>query len=133
MIIEDNYIRHIHSIERVIDGDTIIALVELGYNIIGKVTFRFADINTAELRSEKGSVRYKLAHKAKDYVDDKLNNSEVRVHSEKFRDGGFGRYLGVMYYLNDDNEWINLNQELLNIGLAQEYYEGASKDFDEWK
>lgn len=132
MEIQDNYIRHIHSIESIKDGDTITALVELGYNHIGRITFRFAGINTAEMKSPKGTERYTLAHKAKDYVASILKDHKVRVYSEKFEDGGFGRYLGVMYY-DKDGKWINLNQELLDKKLAQVYYLGASKDFGEFK
>lgn len=132
MIIQDNYIRHIHSIEKITDGDSIKAIVELGYDKIDRIEFRFTGINAAEMKSKKGTVRYKLALEAKQYVTDKLMNHKVRVHSERFEKGGFGRYLGVMYY-EKDSSWINLNEELLNIGLAQVYYEGASSDFGEWK
>jgi endonuclease YncB( thermonuclease family) len=132
MEIQDNYIRHIHSIHTISDGDTISAYVHMGYDKIDLIHFRFTGINTAEMKSKKGTQRYELAVKAKEYVTDVLTNHKVRVHSEKFEDGGFGRYLGVMYYEKDGN-WINLNQELLDKGLAQVYYLGASKDFGEWK
>lgn len=132
MEIQDNYIRHIYKIEEVSDGDTITALVEMGYDKIDRIRFRFTGINTAEMKSAKGSQRYKLAVEAKTYVQNVLTNHKVRVHSEKFEDGGFGRYLGIMYY-EKNGKWINLNQELLDKGLAQKYYLGASKDFGEWK
>lgn len=132
MEIQDNYIRHIYSLETITDGDTITALVELGYRHIGRITFRFKGINTAEMKSAKGSARYKLALEAKNYVEQILKLHKVRVYSEKFEDGGFGRFLGTMYYFKND-KWIDLNQELLDLGLAQKYYLGASKDFGEWK
>lgn len=130
-VIQDNYVRHMHSIESIYDGDTITAIVEMGYDHIDRIEFRFTGINTAEMKSQKDTLRYKLAVEAKDYVTDKLMNHKVRVYSYKFKSGGFGRYLGVMYYLQD-GKWINLNQELLDVGLAQVYYEGASKDFGDW-
>lgn len=131
MEIQDNYVRHIYTIEKITDGDTITAIAELGYNILGRITFRFSGINTAEMKSKIDTERYELAIKAKEYVENILKNHKVRVHSEKFTDGGFGRFLGVMYY-EKDGQWINLNKELLDIGLAQEYYKGASKDFGEF-
>lgn len=131
-MIQDNYIRHIHSIERIQDGDTITAIVELGFNNLGRITFRFKGINTAETKSTKGTERYQLAVSAKSYVADVLSKYKVRIHSEKFEDGGFGRYLGTMHY-EKDGEWISLNKELLDKGLAQVYYKGASKDYGVWK
>jgi endonuclease YncB( thermonuclease family) len=117
-----------YKIENIHDGDTITAIVELGFNQLGRIVFRFKGINTAEMSSKKGTERYKLAVEARDYVQDKINNHPVRVYSEKFEDGGFGRYLGTIYYL-EDGKWINLNQELLDKRLAQVYYLGASKDY----
>jgi endonuclease YncB( thermonuclease family) len=130
-MIQDNYIRDIYKIEEVKDGDTVVAIVELGYNQLGRVTFRFKGINTAEKNSNKNSKRYKLAMEAKDFVNDKLKNHKVRVLSEKFETGGFGRYLGSMYY-EENGKWYDLNKELLDRGLAQIYYKGASKDYGEF-
>lgn len=132
MIIQDNYIRHIYKIEDIHDGDTLRAIIETGYNSLDRVTFRLKGINTAEINS-KQPFRLALAKKAKGYLQDKVENHKVRVLSEKFEKGGFGRYLGTLFYENEQGEWINLNDELLDTGLAQSYYKGASKDEGEWK
>lgn len=131
MEIQDNYIRDVHSIVEIHDGDTMKALVELGYNVLGRIVFRFKGINTAEVGKKQNETRTKLAQDALAYVQDKLEKHRVRVHSEKFEDGGFGRFLGTLFYL-DNGKWINLNEELFKKGLAQRYYLGASKDFGEW-
>lgn len=132
MEIQDNYIRHIYKIESVYDGDTLTAIVETGYNGLDRVKFRLKGINTAEIKSKKGTPRFILAQEAKTYVELIVDKYKTRVHSEEFKDGGFGRFQGVIYYYRDET-WINLNEELLKLGLAQIYYEGASKDFGEWK
>lgn len=132
MEIKDNYVRDIHSIVNIHDGDTFTAIVETGYNGLGRVTFRLKGINTAEVGKKQSEQRTKLSEQAKAYVTDKVKNHKVRVVSEKFESGGFGRYLGVIYYENN-GKWINLNQELLDKKLAQTYYLGASKDFGEFK
>jgi endonuclease YncB( thermonuclease family) len=134
MEIQDNYIRHIYAIEDIHDGDTITAIAELGYDRLDRIVFRFKAINTAEVGKEKkqSEARVKLANDAKAYVENKILNHKVRVYSEKFKKAGFGRYEGIIFYL-DNGEWINLNDELFAIGLAQKYYPGASKDFGEFK
>jgi endonuclease YncB( thermonuclease family) len=131
MIIQDNYIRHVHSIEHITDGDTVTLIVESGFNGLDRVTVRFKGINTAEMKSKKGTERYKLANEAKNYVEKILKSKKVRLHSEKFEVGGFGRYLGILYY-EDNGKWYNLNEELIKLGLAQVYYKGASKDYGEF-
>lgn len=132
MEIQDNFVRHICKVEKVIDGDTMTAIVEMGYNHVDRITFRLTGINTAEMKSKKGTPRLKLAQEAKTYVEMIVDKYKTRVHSEKFKDGAFGRYQGVMYYYRDEM-WVNLNEELLKLGLAQVYFEGASKDFGEFK
>lgn len=133
MEIQDNYIRNIYQIIDIHDGDTFTALVDVGYDNFRKVKFRFKGINTAELNSKSKGLRLELAKKAKEYVTNILKNKKIRVHSERFEDGGFGRYLATIYYQNDEGEWVNLNQELIDKGLAQHYYLGASKDYGVWK
>jgi micrococcal nuclease len=130
-IIQDNYVRHIYAIEDIYDGDTITAIVELGYDVLGRAKFRFLGINTAEMKSVKSSQRYKLAQQAKTYVEEILKNHKVRVESTKFKEDSFGRYLGTMFY-EKDGEWVNLNQELIEKGLAEIYYKGASKNYGEF-
>jgi endonuclease YncB( thermonuclease family) len=122
----DSFKRDILEIIDIHDGDTMTALVENGYNSIGRITFRLDGINTAELTS-KTEERKILANQALAYVKDKLAGKQIGVESIKFKDGGFSRYLGIVYYL-DNGEWKNLNQELLDVHLAQVFHKGASKE-----
>ena len=131
MEIKDSYIRNIIQIIDIYDGDTFTALVDVGFDTSRTVKFRFKGINTAELKGSTG-LRLQLAYEAKAYVEKTLKGRKIRVHSERFEKGGYGRYLATIYYQNDKGEWINLNQELLDKGLAQHYYKGESKDFGEW-
>lgn len=133
MEIQDSYIRNVFQVVDVHDGDTFTALIEVGFDTYRKVKFRLKGINTAELSNKSKGLRWELAVKAKEYVSNILKNKKIRIYSEGFEDGGFGRYLATVYYQNDNGEWVNLNEELLNQGLAQHYYVGASKDFGEWK
>jgi endonuclease YncB( thermonuclease family) len=132
MEIKDNYVRNIFAIIDVHDGDTIKALVETGFDVLSRVTFRLAGINTAEVKKKQSEERVKLGLNARDYVKEITSKYKSRVVSERFESGGFGRYLGVVFYEKDGN-WINLNQELLDLKLAQTYYLGASKEQGEFK
>lgn len=122
----DSFRRDIYEIINIHDGDTLTALVENGFDDIRRITFRLDGINTAELASTTAE-RKVLASKATQYVTSTLKGKQTAVESIKFKDGSFSRYLGVIYYL-EDGEWKNLNQELLELHLAQVYFKGASKD-----
>jgi len=113
------------TVIKVTDGDTIKVSVDLGYRIYPVVTIRFKGINCSD-KTLKAELSKEMAKKATKYVTDKILNKEVWVDSYKFKDGDYGRYLGIIYYQEGD-KWINLNQELLDIGLAKVYFEGASK------
>jgi endonuclease YncB( thermonuclease family) len=127
----DTFRRDIREVIDIHDGDTLTALVDTGYDGFRKIVFRLEGINTAELSSDT-EIRKTFANNAKDYVVSKLEDKQVAVESIRFKDGSFSRYLGVIYYL-DDGVWQNLNEELKEIGLAQVYYKGASKDEGEFK
>ena len=122
--INDNYIRKAKVI-KVTDGDTADLQISIGFNVYTVVTIRLKGINCSD-KTLKAELSKEMAKKATKYVTEKILNKDVYVESYKFADGDFGRYLGIIYYQQGDN-WINLNQELLDIGLAKPYFKGASK------
>ena len=96
---------------RVVDGDTIDAEVDLGFNIKLKQRFRFAGINAYEINTELGK-------KAKEYVEKRFaeNNNECIIKSEK--QGKYGRWLAWIWLKDSD---ITLNAELVEKGFAVWY------------
>lgn len=104
---EDQYVRKAKIIN-VVDGDTVDAIVDLGYYINITVRFRFLNIDTPEIRSKDN----KKALEAKQYVIDKLLNKEVYIQS--FKSDSFGRWLCYIWY-NENDECINLNDECINL------------------
>lgn len=106
---KDNYVRKA-LVTRVIDGDTIEARVDTGYDADRRVVIRFKDIDTPE----RGQDGYQ---EATDYVIERLmGNEDVYIESFMFKTGGFKRYLGIIYVNGE-----NLNEELLKLGLAVPY------------
>lgn len=115
----------------VIDGDTIDVLIDFGFKLRQEMRLRLADINTPELRSKDETEREK-AQLAKEYVQALLLNkkadslgpaAELRLKMRKTRKGEerrtFGRYVAEVYFLNDDNEWDDLNALLVSMGHAE--------------
>jgi len=104
-------------VTNVIDGDTIDANVDLGFHVFTKIRFRLYGIDTMET-NDKDPEKRELAKRAKDYVLDRILNRNIRIRSRKT--DKYGRWLGEIY-MND----VNLNEELINEGLAVSYFGGT--------
>lgn len=105
------------KVERVVDGDTIDLIIDLGFKITTHQRIRLAEINTPEIFSvKKDSPEYEKGMAAKLFVEKRLadNNNEVIVETTKVT-GKFGRYIGTIR-LADNEE--SLNKELVDNGLA---------------
>jgi len=87
--------------------------VDLGFSITAHQRFRLTGIDTPELNSSDINER-ELAKAAKQYVIERLLGRGVTVVSHKT--GKYGRYLGTIFV-----DGININEELVNIGLAEVY------------
>ena len=104
--------------ERVVDGDTIDANIDLGFDTWKKTRIRLVGINAAESRTRDLEEKARgLAAKA--FVKDILlkHSNEFILHSQGV--GKYGRCLGEIF-LGD----TNLNELLITEGHAVEYYGG---------
>lgn len=95
---------------RVIDGDTVVAAVDLGFNVKLRHHFRLARINTPELNSPDPGTRAK-AQAAKEELARLVLDQPVKLVSIKDRGDKYGRYLCELYV----NE-VNINDELVRLG-----------------
>ena len=121
------------TIDRVIDGDTVDVFIDLGFDIIKAERIRLLGIDTPELRSQD-TVEKQAAQEAKDYVQGwfaAIERSGKDVYVRTSKSDKYGRYLGIIFYVDDveDNQAqfgkeVILNQDLLDRGLAKEYYGG---------
>ena len=111
---------------RVIDGDTIDAEIDLGFDVKIKKRIRFVGINTPESRTRDLEEKARgLA--AKDRVKQLLDGcTNITLCSHGV--GKFGRCLGeIMLDMVDGQEKLtleSLNQLLINEGHAVEYHGG---------
>ena len=104
--------------ERVVDGDTIDANIDLGFDTWKKTRIRLVGINAAESRTRDLEEKARgLAAKA--FVKDILlkHSNEFILHSQGV--GKYGRCLGEIF-LGD----TNLNELLITEEHAVEYYGG---------
>ena len=111
---------------RVIDGDTIDAKIDLGFDVSVKKRIRFMGINTPESRTrDKEEKKRGLAAKAR--VQELLDGAqEIQLKSHGV--GKFGRCLGELNLYNESSiTMVNLNKTLIEEGHAVEYHGGKRK------
>lgn len=103
---------------KVVDGDTVDLVVDLGYTIYSHQRFRLLGIDTPELRSSDVEER-EAAKVAKSFVETELQAASA-IYVKSNKTGKYGRYLGDITYQKDD-VWYNLSKVLLDNGMAEEY------------
>lgn len=115
----------VREIIKIVDGDTIDIVLDLGFEVYRKERIRINRIDTPESNT-KNELEKKLAAEAKDYVSKwMLNQKQVKIKTLK--DDKYGRLLGEFY--GDNN--ICLSDLLVEKGYAWAYDGGVkNKDFN---
>jgi len=114
----------IKDVLKVIDGDTVDLLFDLGFNVFHKERIRLAGIDTPESNSKDMQEKL-LASDAKDFLALWLINQNI-LKIKTTKDDKYGRILGEIY--GDNN--ICINKLLIENGYAWEYNGDAKiKDF----
>jgi micrococcal nuclease len=115
----------IRSIERVIDGDTVEVLLDLGFHIYTRKRVRLMGIDTPECRTTDAEEKH-YGLLAKDVLTDWCFQEnaipELRCPKVRYRDK-FGRVLGQLW-IND----TNINQWLCENAYAVEYDGKRNRD-----
>ena len=125
--------KHIYrgKLERVVDGDTIDALIDVGFDIWIKKRIRYSGIDTWESRTRN------LEEKAKG-LEAKARNKELLMEvsskSGYFRlkshgVGKYGRVLGEIFIEDKEGKQYNINKTLISEGHAYIYEGGKKKIF----
>jgi len=118
--VQDNIAR----IDRVIDGDSVVATFFLGFGIAVTEKLRLSGINAPERNTEAGQL-------ATDYLKWLIElhsgpDGIITVRTEKNRrgvekKGKFGRYLATILSWDAEGDEINLNDEMVESGHAKVY------------
>ena len=123
---EINKYEYTAKLDRVVDGDTCDALIDLGFDTWVKKRIRFKGVDTWESRTRNKEEKVKgLAAKA--HTKDLLENSdEGKFALRSYGVGKFGRVLGELFV---KGETKSVNDLLLENGHAYEYEGGKKKVF----
>jgi len=111
------------TVDRVVDGDTIDVVLDLGFDIMFKSRVRLYGIDTPEsrTRNKDEKIRGKMAGA---FLKDAVDNGTQVVIQTKLKDsrGKYGRVLGNVIV-----DGLNINETMVKNYLAVAYF-GQSKD-----
>jgi len=103
------------TVVNVVDGDTVDAVIDLGFHISVKIRFRLFGINTPEMHKDT----LVQAKAAKARVEALLLNKECMA--DTYKPDKYGRWLANFIVVDSTGNAINVNQILIQEGLAVEY------------
>jgi len=114
------------KLDRVVDGDTIDAIIDLGFDVSVKKRVRFLGVNTPESRTRDLEEK-KRGLAAKDRVQELLDGANT-IQLKSHGVGKYGRCLGELHIdVVDGKEKVTLesvNELLIKEGHAVEYHGG---------
>ena len=115
--------RYRAELDRVVDGDTLDVLIDLGFYIRIKERIRLEGMDTPEIYGvPQDSEEYRRGMEAKEYVERRLNENGNQMIIETRKMGKWRRWLAKVY-LPDTRR--TLNEELVEKGLARRVEEHA--------
>jgi micrococcal nuclease len=119
----------VKEVTKVVDGDTIDVIIDLGFDIMFSSRVRLAGIDTPESRTKDKEEKV-LGLESKEYLKKNLKDAKpIVIKTEKMNSSEkYGRILGWLY-INNDTE--SINDKMINDGYAWGYLgETKIKDFE---
>ena len=104
---------------RVIDGDTYVFDVDLGFNVSKRVFVRLRGVDTPELRSSDENERAR-AQDARAFVTSLIYGRWVLLEADKGK--SFDRWIGDVLFQPDEGGWRQLSEAILKAGHGAPYY-----------
>ena len=119
------------KLERVVDGDTIDALIDVGFDIWIKKRIRYSGIDTWESRTrDLDEKKLGLAAKARNKeLLEIVSSKSVYFRLKSHGVGKYGRVLAEIFIEDKDGKQYNINKTLISEGHAYIYEGGKKKIF----
>ena len=122
---KDPYIYRIKQILKVVDGDTIDASIDLGFDIALEKRIRLAGVDTPESRTADANEK-KYGLQSKDWLKHRLEFAKDILIKTELPDSTekYGRIIGHLFI---NNEPTSLNDQMVVEGYAWKYSGGTKK------
>jgi len=113
------------EVKRVVDGDTVDVVIDLGLSIHYASRVRLYGIDTPESRTRNKDEKVR-GLMSKKYLINALSKGQVIIKTHRDKKGKFGRVLGEMYV-----EGTNINLTMVDESLAVKYEGQSKKDIED--
>ena len=119
------------KLDRVVDGDTIDALIDVGFDIWVKKRIRYKGIDAWESRTRDLDEKKKgLAAKERNKkLLEEVSNKPGYFRIKSYGVGKYGRVLGEIFIQDETGNTICVNKQLITEGHAYIYDGGKKKVF----
>ena len=121
----DPYIYRIKEIHKIVDGDTIDASIDLGFDISLEKRIRLAGVDTPESRT-KDLKEKAMGLESKEWLKKKLEGAKDIIIKTELPDSTekYGRIIGHLFI---NGQETSLNNQMIDEGYALAY-DGGTKD-----
>ena len=119
------------KLDRVVDGDTVDALIDVGFDIWFKKRIRFKGVDTWESRTrnlEEKALGLKAKARTKELLE-KVSSKSGYFRIKSYGLGKYGRVLADVFIMDKDGKQWNVNKTLITEGHAYIYDGGKKKIF----
>ena len=106
---------------RVIDGNTVDAIIDLGFNVTIRQRIKLYGVNVKDIRSIDEDVRQQ-AIASKQKLTELLGNNFVCETIVNKR-GKSWRVMGKLSTIDKDGKKVDINQQLIEVGFAERFGE----------
>ena len=117
------------KLDRVVDGDTVDALIDVGFDIWFKKRIRFKGVDTWESRTrnlEEKALGLKAKARTKELLE-KVSSKSGYFRLKSYGLGKYGRVLGEIFIMDNEGKQWNVNETLIAEGHAYVYDGGTKK------
>ena len=119
------------EITKVLDGDTIDVIIDLGFDLSKKERVRIAGVDTPEKRTRNLEEKA-LGIDATNWIKEKLEGAilgddDLIIRTELV--GGMGKYGRLLGWLYIGDSPVSLNEQMITEGYAHAY-DGGTKDMN---
>ena len=119
------------KLDRVVDGDTVDALIDVGFDIWFKKRIRFKGVDTWESRTrnlEEKALGLKAKARTKELLE-KVSSKSGYFRIKSYGLGKYGRVLADVFIKDKKGKTICVNNQLISEGHAYIYDGGKKKVF----
>ncbi len=120
---ENLYTYKVAKVTKVVDGDTVYLLLDLGFHTFVQAHCRLLGVDTPEIYHARNEKEKKAGLACKEFLKTLLSSyPELIVKTHKDKTGKYGRYLVEIYGLNPLNDtWDNINRLMNEYLIANKF------------